>query len=158
MDQASTQVVEIACNLDDVSGEIIGAAVETLLAEGALDVWTTPIAMKKQRPGVTLSLLCESSKREVFARRVIELTGTFGVRLRDWNRVVLQRRHETVETSFGPIRLKVGSLDGRAIVAKPEFEDVRMLAAKAGATAASVMNAARAAADGWLARHGGTQR
>lgn len=155
MPQPPTQVVELAANLDDVTGELAGDAVEALLAEGALDVWTTPIGMKKNRPGVMLCLLCAEDDRERLARRMIELTGTFGVRWRPWQRLVLQRDHEQVETRFGPLRLKVGRLDGQVMVAKPEFEDVRQAAASHGTTVRQVMEAARAAADQFLARQGG---
>ncbi len=97
-----------------------------------LDVWTAPIQMKKNRPGVMLSLLCEEGEADRLARRVIELTGTFGLRFRAWDRLVLQRRHETVQTPYGPIRFKVGLLDGKVAVRKPEFEDVREAAKKHG--------------------------
>jgi len=99
MDQPPTQVVEIACNLDDASGEIVGGVIEDLLSAGALDAWATPITMKKQRPGVTLSVLCEQGLREMMTRLMIELTGSFGVRYRDWGRLVLDRRHEPVRIS-----------------------------------------------------------
>jgi hypothetical protein len=154
MDQASTQVMEIVCNLDDVTGEVIGAAVDALLEAGALDVWTTPITMKKQRPGVMLSLLCQTEEREKFARRVMELTGSFGVRFRAWGRMVLERRHETVPTEFGPVRLKVGTMEGRIVSVKPEFEDVRELAARSGRDVVTVMSAAKAAAEAWRVKQG----
>lgn len=141
MDQALTQVVEIAANVDDVSGELIGSAAEVLLAEGALDVWTTPIGMKKNRPGVMISLLCKPEDRERFARRLMELTGTFGVRHRIWDRLVLERRHEAVRTEYGVIRVKVGTLDGQTIATKPEFEDVRAAAERHGVSARRVLDA-----------------
>lgn len=152
MDQPPTQVVEIACNLDDASGEVVGAAIDTLLEAGALDAWVTPITMKKHRPGVTLSVLCESGLMDTMARLVIELTGTFGVRYRDWSRVVLDRRHETVTTRYGDLRIKVGSMHGKVILAKPEYDDVAAAAERHGVSVRRVMDAARAAADAWLAR------
>ena len=142
-----TDVTEIAVNLDDVSGEVIGEAQRALLAAGALDVWVTAIQMKKQRPGVMLSLLCEAQKRDELAKRVIELTGSFGVRYREWGRLVLERRHVTVETRFGKVRVKVGELDGKVIVARPEFEDAKRLASEAGATVREVLDAAQASAE-----------
>lgn len=149
-----TSVTEIVVNLDDVTGELIGEAQRELLAAGALDVWATAIQMKKGRPGVMLSLLCEAGRRDEFARLVIELTGSFGVRFREWGRLVLERRHVTVETPFGKLRVKVGELDGKVLVAQPEFEDVKHLAQEAGATAREVMDAARAAACAWKAGQG----
>jgi pyridinium-3,5-bisthiocarboxylic acid mononucleotide nickel chelatase len=142
-----TDVTEIVVNLDDVTGELIGEAQRTLLRAGALDVWTTAIQMKKQRPGVMLSLLCESGKRDELARLVIELTGSFGVRFRDWGRLVLDRRHITVDTRFGKLRIKVGELDGKVVVARPEFDDAKRLAQEAGATVREVLDAAQAAAE-----------
>jgi len=150
MDQPPTQVVEIVCNVDDASGEVIGAAVDTLLAEGALDAWTTPVSMKKNRPGVMLSVLCAADERDALTRRVIGLTGSFGVRYRSWDRVVLEREHVSVATRFGDVRLKVGRLDGAVVVAKPEFDDVAAVASKHGVTIREAIDAARAAADAWL--------
>lgn len=139
----STHVFEIVANLDDASGEVIGAAVESLLAEGALDAWTTAIGMKKDRPGVMVSLLCKAEDRDRLARRLIELTGSFGVRFREWDRLVLDRRHETAQTPYGPIRLKVGSLDGRVVASKPEFEDVLRAAQSHGIPVRQVLDSAR---------------
>ena len=143
MNSPPTHVVEIAANLDDASGEVIGAAVETLLIEGALDVWTSAISMKKQRPGVMVSLLCAPEDRDRLARRLMELTGSFGVRYRPWDRLVLDRRHETAQTPFGPIRIKIGSLDGQAIAAKPEYEDVHRAAQTHGVTLRQVLESVR---------------
>lgn len=142
-----TEVTEIVVNLDDVTGEVIGDAVRTLMQAGALDVWTSAIQMKKQRPGVMLSLLCQRDRRDEFARLLLGLTGSFGVRFRDWGRLVLDRRHVTVETRYGRVRIKVGELDGKTIVARPEFDDVRHLAQEAGASVRDVMAAAQAAAE-----------
>ncbi len=156
MDQASpAQVCEIAVNLDDVSGEVIGHAVGALLAAGALDVWTTPITMKKQRPGVCLSLLCPPQDRDRFARQLIELTGSFGVRYRGWDRLVLERHHETVETSHGPVRIKLGSLEGQIVTAKPEFEDAVTLAQRHGVSVRSVLDEAQAMTEALRRREAG---
>lgn len=142
-----TQVTEIAVNLDDVTGELLGDAQRTLLQAGALDVWTVPIQMKKQRPGVMLCLLCEKARRDELTQLVIELTGSFGVRYRDWDRRVLDRRHVTVDTRFGKLRIKIGELEGKVLVARPEFDDVRHLAQESGVTLRQVMDAATAAAE-----------
>ena len=141
MEQPPTQVIEIAANIDDAGGELIGAAVDTLLAEGALDAWTTAIGMKKNRPGVTVSLLCKPEDRDRLSRRLMELTGTFGVRFRGWDRLVLERRHQTIRTDYGVIRIKVGSLDGHTVASKPEFEDVKRAAESHGVTVRQVLDA-----------------
>ncbi len=144
-----TQATEIVVNLDDVTGELLGEAQRALLAAGALDVWTSAIQMKKGRPGVMLSLLCEEGRRDELARLVIELTGSFGVRFREWGRLVLDRRHVTVDTRFGKVPIKVGELDGKIVVARPEFEDVKKLADSSGASVREVYDAAQAAAQLW---------
>lgn len=149
MDQAAGRVIEIAVNLDDVSGEVVGDALETLRAEGAVDVWATGISMKKGRPGVGIHVLCLEGDRERLSKRVIELTGAFGVRYREWERLVLERRHVEVETAYGVVRLKVGELDGEVLSVKPEFEDVKAAAEGAGTNVRWVMEEARRAAVEW---------
>jgi uncharacterized protein (DUF111 family) len=145
-----TQVVEIAVNLDDVTGQALGHAQQALLGAGAVDVWTTPIFMKKQRPGVMLCLLCAADDAQRLADEVLALTGSFGVRMRLWDRRVLERRHESVATRYGQVRLKIGSRAGKAMVARTEYEDVRQLAEAANVPLREVMAAADAAADQWL--------
>ncbi len=147
--QPPTTVVELAVNLDDVTGQVLGDAQERLLAAGALDVWTVAIGMKKQRPGIMLCALCPESDRPVMARLMIELTGSLGVRYRTWERLVLTRDHARVSTRFGEIRLKLGTLDGVLLVAQPEFEDVRALAEAQGVPVRVILQAAHAAADAY---------
>ena len=145
-----TRVVELVVNLDDTTAEVVGDAVQTLLDEGALDVWTTPIHMKKQRPGVMLSVLCPADPPEAAqatARRILELTGSFGVRFRAWDRLVLDREHVTAATRLGDVPIKLGRLDGRLVTAQPEFEAVKQRALAAGVSVREAMDAARAAAD-----------
>lgn len=144
-------VVELAVNLDDVSPQVVGDTQQRLLEAGALDVWTTPIGMKKQRPGVMLCTLCVETRSAEFARLILQLTGSLGVRYRTWQRLVLDRRHETVVTAFGPVRIKIGSLDGETVVARPEYEDVSALARSSGKPLRQVMAAADAAAHAWHA-------
>ncbi|MEO0515092.1 MAG: nickel insertion protein [Planctomycetota bacterium] len=149
---AATRVVELVVNLDDATGEVVGHAAQTLLAEGALDVWTTPIHMKKQRPGVMLSVLAPAENAQTVAKRILELTGSFGVRFRDWDRLVLDREHVIAATRFGNVPLKLGRLDGKLLTAQPEFDAVRDLADAAGVPVRQAMDAARAAADALIAQ------
>lgn len=139
MQQASQHVVEIVTNLDDVSGEVVGHCVTTLLAEGALDVWTTAVSMKANRPGLQVSLLCLEEDRTRLAERMMALTGSFGVRHRAWERVVLDRRYESVSSPYGVIRMKVGELNGRVVSRKPEFADVLRVAEAHGVTPRQVL-------------------
>lgn len=120
--------MELAVNLDDVTGEQIGAAIARLLSSGALDAWATPITMKKGRPGITLSVLAPPSLREALAKQLIRDTGSLGVRHREWDRLVLDRDFHTRDTPLGSVAIKVGSLDGRPLTAKPEFDAVVALA------------------------------
>ncbi|MEM8783255.1 MAG: nickel insertion protein [Planctomycetota bacterium] len=159
--ESPARVTELCVNLDDATGEVIGDACEALLAAGALDVWTTPIHMKKQRPGVMLSALCRGDTPEQtrpFAELILRLTGSFGVRMRPWDRVVLDRRFVEADTPLGEVTLKVGSLDGDAIVAQPEFASVQKLAERHGIPIRLAMSAAQSAADRWQRRDasGGT--
>jgi len=121
-------VVELSANIDDSSGEVIGAAIEALLAAGCLDAWACPIVMKKSRPAWTLQVLCAPGDVAAAERILFTETTTFGVRRRLCRRSTLQRRSDTVETPFGPIRVKVGLLDGRAVTASPEFADCQAAA------------------------------
>jgi len=156
-----TRVVEIAVNLDDVSPQVIGDLRQRLLDEGALDVWTIAIGMKKQRPGVMLCVLATLGDRDRLARMMLEHTGAMGVRWREWDRLVLERRHETIMTRLGPVRLKIGTLprprSGSSsgalpgVAVQPEFEDVKARAIEAGVTVRTMLRIAEAAADAWLA-------
>lgn len=144
------QVTEIAVNLDDVSPEVVAAACEALFQAGALDVWTQPIGMKKQRAGVMLVVLCESSQGEALARMMIEQTGSFGVRFRTWERLVLDREFVQLSVHEGPFTAKVGAMDGKVVSIKPEFDDIQTLACENGVSVRALMDKARAACRAWL--------
>ncbi|MDR1826825.1 MAG: LarC family nickel insertion protein, partial [Methylobacteriaceae bacterium] len=123
-------VVELKCNLDDMTGEAIGYTTALLLKEGALDVFLTPIQMKMGRPGVLLTCLCPPQEAERFAALMLTHTTTFGVRKTVCERAVLERSTETRETAFGPVRFKSGGGHGVSRE-KPEYDDVAA-AAEAG--------------------------
>ncbi len=113
----------LECNLDDTTPELIGALTGRLLEAGALDVYTLPIQMKKQRPGVLLGVLCEPAAREALLDLIFRGCTTFGVREYPVRRTVLTRRHETVQTPYGPVRVKIGTWKGEDVTRAPEFED-----------------------------------
>lgn len=124
---------ELATNVDDATGERLATVATALFDAGALDVWTTPILMKKGRPACKLSALVAEEKRETVVDALFRTSGTFGVRETTVRRRSLARRWETVETSFGPIRVKIGeTLDGETLTVAPEFVDVDDAARKAG--------------------------
>ncbi len=122
-DSPAEAVTEIACNLDDMTGEAIGFAMEQLLEAGALDVFTTPIGMKKSRPGVMLTCICRPADREQMTALMLKHTTTLGVRHRDCSRATMNRYTETAETPYGTIRIK--HAEGWGIhKSKPEYEDL----------------------------------
>lgn len=119
----SDEVVEICCNLDDMTGEAIGFAAELLRKKGALDVYTQSIQMKKNRPGIMLCCLCQANDREKFAILMLKHTTTIGVRWHTFKRYTLNRDFYTEETSAGPVRMKRSYGYGIEKV-KPEFDDI----------------------------------
>ena len=119
----------IEANIDDLSPQIFGHLMEQVLAAGALDIFYTSVQMKKNRPGVLLTLLCAVSDREKFIDLIFRATTTLGVRHRDEKRVILRREFVTVETKFGAIKIKVARNQiGEVMNVSPEFEDCRAAA------------------------------
>ncbi len=121
-------------NLDDMSGESVGYVVERLwkLAPRPLDVWTTPIQMKKNRPGVTLSVLCEADHREAVEHLLFMETTTLGIRRHPVARTVLERTTDTVRTAWGELRIKRAVLPDGSHRISPEYESARELAERSG--------------------------
>ncbi|MBM3958090.1 MAG: DUF111 family protein, partial [Gemmatimonadetes bacterium] len=109
---------------------------------GALDVWFTPIQMKKNRPAVLLSVLAEPEDAARIADLIFENTTTFGIRRSTMSRLCLPRRHETVETPYGPVRLKVATLPGGGETVSPEYEDCAEAARREGVSVRTVHVAA----------------
>lgn len=138
-------VIEIETNLDDLSPELTGAAMERLLALGALDVTLTPVQMKKNRPGVALSVLCEPANESRIIHSLLTETSAFGLRRSEKRRYKLERRFEKVQTPFGEITLKLGLLDGDVIQVAPEFESCRAASARTGQPLPMIYRAALAA-------------
>jgi uncharacterized protein (TIGR00299 family) protein len=132
-DQTPTTVTVIEANIDDLNAQVFGYLMEKVLAAGALDIFYTPAQMKKNRPGVLLTLLCKPEDRERMSEIIFRETTTLGVRYRNERREILTREFVTVETEYGPIRIKVSrARDGRVMNASPEFEDCRVAADKHG--------------------------
>ena len=123
----SGDVVELACNLDDMTGEGIAFAMERLLAAGALDVYTAAIGMKKSRPGVMLCVLCREEQREDMVHLLLRHTTTLGVRETRHRRYTLSRSQDTVDSPWGPVARKTSQGWG-VRRQKPEFEDLARIA------------------------------
>ncbi len=138
-------VVELTANLDDCTGELLGATIELLLARGALDAWVTPATMKKSRPAWILSVLTRPADVPLMEDTIFAETPTLGIRRHTAMRTMLQRRQELVETAFGPIRVKVASRDGVELTVKPEFDDCQAAATNHHVSIRQVQLAARAA-------------
>ena len=126
-------VTRLETNLDDCPPELLGAAMQRLLDAGALDVWFTPITMKKQRPAVMLSVLCEEEKVASLTDIIFESTTAFGLRVEKIVRLKLTRRIETVRTEFGEVAVKIGSRGGEVLQVAPEFESCRAISERTGA-------------------------
>lgn len=120
-------LLELCCNLDDMTGEALGFAQEQLLEAGALDVWTEAIGMKKSRPAVKLSVLCAPEKRDCLLACLFRYTTTLGVRETPCRRHQLTRTVETVETAFGSVRRKISTGFG-VTRTKWEYEDLAQIA------------------------------
>ena len=136
------QIVELCCNLDDMTGEAIGYVCELLLEAGALDVYTAPIQMKKSRPAVLLCCLCHPSEQDKLTQLMLRHTTTWGVRASAMGRSVLATRIVPVKTKYGMIRIKQGTGYG-VKKCKVEYGDMAAAAARAGVELARVERAAR---------------
>jgi uncharacterized protein (TIGR00299 family) protein len=136
----------LEANVDDLTPELISDAAAALFAAGALDVWTTPVQMKKGRPGVVVSAICENAVEPAVRRTFFEATSTFGVRSHSVTRSELERRMVAVQLTGGTVRVKMGLVDGRAVTATPEHDDVAELAHQLGKPVREVYEEAAAAA------------
>jgi len=121
-------VTVLEANLDDLSPQVLAYAMECLLDAGALDVFSAPVQMKKSRPGALLTVLAKPEDADRLTKLIFAETTTLGVRRRDERRQTLARRWESVETQWGPVRIKIASLNGNVSNYAPEYEDCRALA------------------------------
>ena len=141
-DAETDEVVILEASGDDTTGEAVGYCMERLLNAGALDAYCLPIYMKKSRPGSLLTVISTFADADRLADIIFAETTTFGVRRSTARRSKLCREHETVETPFGAVRMKVGRRGGRVITASPEYEDCRRIAKEKNLTLRAVANAA----------------
>jgi pyridinium-3,5-bisthiocarboxylic acid mononucleotide nickel chelatase len=153
LEGAPGEVELLEANVDDAPGEFLGAAVERLLAAGALDAWLEPIVMKHARGAYKVCALAPSGDRERMAHLLMRETGALGVRYLRVGRSVAERRIVEVELPYGTCRIKVGSLDGKDFVFAPEYSDAARLAEKSGLPLPVVYSDARYA----FARYGSAQ-
>ena len=144
--EAAPQVAVLECEVDNLPAEGFGFLMERLLDAGALDVFFTPVQMKKSRPGTLITVLCRRPQLEALAGTLLMESGSLGCRYYMANRFEAERETAQVETAFGPVRIKRARFQGRPLAAAPEFEDCRRLALAAGAPWREVYRAALTAA------------
>lgn len=136
-------IAQVETNIDDMSPQLYEPLVERLFEAGALDVYLTPVIMKKGRPGVVLTALCEPARAAELARTLFEESPTIGVRWTQYQRTRLDREMVVLSTIYGPLTFKVSRLEGRVLTVTPEFEEVRRLAREKGLPIREVLEQAR---------------
>jgi hypothetical protein len=139
----SDQICVLETNLDDVSGEQIGFAIEMAWKNGALDVFTIPIQMKKNRPGVLLTVLCRKEDGKRLEEILFEHTGTLGIRHRKQSRSIIPRAEIEIETPWGAVSGKVAMLPSGDVDFSPEYEDCREIASVNGLRLVEVIDVAK---------------
>ncbi|HEX6080191.1 MAG TPA: nickel pincer cofactor biosynthesis protein LarC [Methylomirabilota bacterium] len=137
-------VMQMETTIDDMSPQLYEPLLERLLEGGALDAWLTPVIMKRSRPGVVLTALCEPSRVADLSRLLFEESPTIGVRWTAYQRARLAREMVRLDTAHGPVTFKVSRLDGRVVTVTPEFEEVRRIARERGLAVREVLEQARA--------------
>ena len=129
--EEAEQVAELCCNLDDMTPEELGFCMELLLEQGALEVFTTAVGMKKSRPGILLTVLCKTEEKQKFAELIFKHTSTIGIREHTCNRMVLKRGERQKQVAGHAVRVKVS--EGYGITKeKPEYEDLKRIAEDTG--------------------------
>ncbi len=144
-DWQTDTIAVLETNLDDLNAEILGRFVEQALAAGALDVFHTPVQMKKNRPGVLLTVLCAATDADKFTELMLRETSAFGVRRTLAERRKLPREFVKVKTPYGEATVKLGKLNGQIVQAAPEFESCKKLADASGVPLKKIYEAALAA-------------
>ena len=131
--EAEDEILELRCNVDDMSPEAVGFAMQVLLDAGAPEVWTEPVGMKKNRPGVILTCLCRKDQRDEMVRLIFRHTNTIGIRETRCRRYILRRENGTVETPYGTVRVKTSTGYGTE-KRKAEYDDLARIAKEYGLT------------------------
>jgi pyridinium-3,5-bisthiocarboxylic acid mononucleotide nickel chelatase len=143
-------ITVLEANLDDLNPQVFGYVMDRLLEEGALDAFGMPVQMKKNRPGMLLTVLCRPENASKLTQLIFTETTTLGVRRRDEMRQALARRWETVHTTWGEVRIKIASMNGTVTNYAPEYEDCRKIAAEHHVPLKQVMGTALEAYTGSL--------
>ena len=141
---ATETIVQVETTIDDMSPQLYEPLIERLFEAGALDVFLTPVVMKRSRPGTVLTALCPPERVGELSRALFEESTTIGVRWSEWRRAALPREIVTLTTSYGPLPFKVSRLEGRVITVTPEFGDVARVAREKSLPVREVLDQARA--------------
>lgn len=136
------RVVKIECEIDDMNPQLFGPLMDGLLAAGALDVFYTPVQMKKSRPGTLITVIAPTDRRHPLTDLLFKESTTIGVRYEEMSRTCLDRAVETVTTPYGDVRFKIARRDGQELNASPEFDDCARLAAQHGVSVKAIQAAA----------------
>lgn len=145
LDWQRDTIAVLETNLDNINPELLGHALARAMDIGALDAFHTPVQMKKNRPGVLFTILCEESRADEFTEFLLRETSALGVRRSVCERRKIERRFATVQTPYGDVTVKIGALNGEVIQRAPEFESCRKLAESTGRTLKEIYAAALAA-------------
>jgi uncharacterized protein (TIGR00299 family) protein len=141
-EESDEDLVLIETNIDDMNPELYEAAMDSLFKAGALDVYLSPIIMKKNRPANKISVLSSENYRQALSEILLQETSSFGVRYYKVGRTILDREIKTVKTSWGLIKVKVGKLNGKVIQASPEYDDCKKTAIKKKASVKQIYDEA----------------
>ena len=148
--RVQSEVFLIETNIDDMTGEEIGYAMQVLFDTGALDVWATPIQMKKSRPGTTLSVIAAQNNLGPIAAVLFTHTSTLGVRTRQLERLIANRQTVQVETGYGPVRVKLRKIGNQVTQIAPEYDDCAKIATELDVPISQIMQSAKSAASKYL--------
>ncbi len=135
-------ITVLEANLDDMNPQLFSYVQQKLLNAGAIDAFGVPVQMKKGRPGIIFTVLASPADADALSRILLTETTTLGVRMRQEQRRILERKHVTVESPWGPIRVKLGLLQGVVVNCAPEFEDCRQIAESTGVPLKTIMQEA----------------
>jgi len=133
-------IYQIETNIDDMNPQIYGSIMDLLFKKGALDVYWTPIQSKNNRPGILITVLCNKNKLGKMIEILFKETTTFGIRYWPTERIVLKRKFRKVKTSYGTIKVKIGTYNGKVYTESPEFKDCEKIARKKRIPVKKVLN------------------
>lgn len=129
-EKSGDKIMLVETNIDDMNPEFYDHVMDSLYSAGALDVYLTSIQMKKNRPAVKISVLAPPAKREAVSHILLTETSTFGIRFTEMDRIILDRQSMEVQTPYGKVAVKVGSMDGQVMHFSPEYESCKQIARK----------------------------